>query len=48
MLTISSPSDAPGIVFIDTDGALVPAPGSAVCIARYSGTEAAMAERQGK
>ncbi|MFI9780339.1 HAD family hydrolase [Streptomyces sp. NPDC051956] len=46
MLLISSPSDVSGVVFIDIDGTLVPAPGSAVHVARYLGTEAAMAEAE--
>ncbi|WP_326714810.1 haloacid dehalogenase-like hydrolase [Streptomyces sp. NBC_01474] len=40
MLLISSASDVSGVVFIDIGGTLVPAPGSAVYVARYLGTEA--------
>ncbi|MFE6897675.1 HAD family hydrolase [Streptomyces sp. NPDC057717] len=46
MLLISSASDVSGVVFIDIDGTLVPAPGSAVYVARYLGTGAAMAEAE--
>ncbi|MFD7941514.1 HAD family hydrolase [Streptomyces sp. NPDC059744] len=42
----ASVSDAIGVVFVDIDETLVPSPGSAVYVARYLGSEAAMAEAE--
>ncbi|WP_327251035.1 HAD family hydrolase [Streptomyces sp. NBC_01244] len=43
---VSDPSQWVGIVFVDIDGTLVPAPGSAVHVARYLGTEEQMTEAE--
>ncbi|GLY75749.1 HAD family hydrolase [Actinoallomurus iriomotensis] len=43
---VSDPSAWVGVVFVDIDGTLVPAPGSAVHVARYLGTEEEMAKAE--
>ncbi|MBB5935443.1 HAD family hydrolase [Streptomyces zagrosensis] len=43
---VSDPSEWDGVVFVDIDGTLVPAPGSAVHVARYLGTEEEMAKAE--
>ncbi|MET9497390.1 haloacid dehalogenase-like hydrolase [Streptomyces sp. NPDC006552] len=43
---ISDLSEWGGIVFVDIDGTLVPAPGSAVHVARYLGTEREMTKAE--